>query len=79
MKVPQWIVCYGFAPEHHQDGTLESDDCSVFIGDEKEADDFFQEMLFDGSYPLLIKSQLIECAIKQGREEVVDQFDEGCS
>jgi len=79
MSIPQWIVVYGFEPEHHVDGTLESDDCSVFIGNEKEIDEFFEEMHFDGSYPLLMKAQMIENDIKLGREEVVDEFDEGCS
>lgn len=73
MSIPRWVVVYGFAPTYHEDGTIESDDTSTFLGTEKEADEFFQEMLFDGSYPLLIKAQMIEYAIKQDRDEVCNK------
>ncbi len=69
-----WIVVYGYAPEKFDDGTQESDDCNCFIGNEKQCDDFFQEMMFDGSYPILYKAHLVECAIKQG---AVEEDEEG--
>jgi hypothetical protein len=69
-----WMVVYGFKPEQEsaEKGVIESDDNSIYVGEEKDVDDFFQEMLFDGTYPVLYKCQIVERAVSSGYD------DEGC-